>query len=111
MKVARNELCPCGSGLKYKKCHFGKPLPTDEVVVAETTAARRDRRQAIGLVALGLVVAITAGALNSVYTGLVVAAAWALALVAYLSFRNPPPPHEEPGEGAELNFGRTRNDD
>lgn len=23
-KVGRNELCPCGSGLKYKKCHEGK---------------------------------------------------------------------------------------
>jgi len=20
-KVGRNELCPCGSGLKFKKCH------------------------------------------------------------------------------------------
>ena len=20
-KIGRNELCPCGSGLKYKKCH------------------------------------------------------------------------------------------
>lgn len=20
-KVGRNEMCPCGSGLKYKKCH------------------------------------------------------------------------------------------
>jgi SEC-C motif/Nuclease-related domain len=25
-KVGRNELCPCGSGLKYKKCHLGKGL-------------------------------------------------------------------------------------
>ena len=22
--VGRNELCPCGSGIKYKKCHLGK---------------------------------------------------------------------------------------
>ena len=22
-KVGRNELCPCGSGLKYKRCHGG----------------------------------------------------------------------------------------
>jgi len=24
-KVGRNDPCPCGSGLKYKKCCFGKP--------------------------------------------------------------------------------------
>ena len=25
MKVGRNDLCPCGSGIKFKKCHLGKP--------------------------------------------------------------------------------------
>ena len=25
MKTGRNEKCPCGSGLKYKKCHMNKP--------------------------------------------------------------------------------------
>ena len=25
-KVGRNDPCPCGSGLKYKSCHMGKPL-------------------------------------------------------------------------------------
>lgn len=24
-KVGRNKLCPCGSGIKYKKCHLDKP--------------------------------------------------------------------------------------
>ncbi len=24
MKIGRNERCPCGSGLKYKKCHLGR---------------------------------------------------------------------------------------
>ena len=24
-KVGRNDPCPCGSGLKFKKCCFGKP--------------------------------------------------------------------------------------
>jgi hypothetical protein len=23
-KIGRNELCPCGSGKKYKRCHMGK---------------------------------------------------------------------------------------
>lgn len=25
-KVGRNDPCPCGSGKKYKNCHFGKPM-------------------------------------------------------------------------------------
>jgi len=24
-KVGRNDPCPCGSGKKYKKCHFAQP--------------------------------------------------------------------------------------
>jgi len=26
MEIDRNDKCPCGSGLKFKKCHQGKPL-------------------------------------------------------------------------------------
>lgn len=28
-KIDPNDLCPCGSGKKYKQCHRGKPLPAD----------------------------------------------------------------------------------
>jgi tetratricopeptide (TPR) repeat protein len=28
VKIGRNDLCPCGSGKKYKKCCLGKALPT-----------------------------------------------------------------------------------
>jgi len=28
MRPGRNDLCPCGSGLKYKKCCIGKAIPT-----------------------------------------------------------------------------------
>ena len=27
MKISRNDYCPCGSGKKYKNCHFGKEDP------------------------------------------------------------------------------------
>jgi len=27
VKIGRNELCPCGSGIKFKRCCLGKPLP------------------------------------------------------------------------------------
>ena len=29
LKIGRNDLCPCGSGKKYKKCHLGT---TDELL-------------------------------------------------------------------------------
>src|SRR5688572_168525 len=28
MKIGRNQLCPCGSGKKYKRCCINKPEPT-----------------------------------------------------------------------------------
>ena len=33
MKVGRNELCPCGSGKKYKKCHMNKESELEELKV------------------------------------------------------------------------------
>jgi methionyl aminopeptidase len=30
MKVGRNDPCPCGSGLKYKKCCLGKSIPENK---------------------------------------------------------------------------------
>jgi hypothetical protein len=39
MKIGRNDPCPCGSGLKYKKCCYGKkepaPMPVDTGAVME----------------------------------------------------------------------------
>src|SRR5713226_7536704 len=26
-KIGRNDLCPCGNGKKYKKCHGASPMP------------------------------------------------------------------------------------
>ena len=36
-KVGRNDLCPCGSGKKYKHCH----LPLEEAAQAEQLRLRR----------------------------------------------------------------------
>jgi hypothetical protein len=32
MKIGRNDLCPCGSGRKFKKCHLGKDIFTESHV-------------------------------------------------------------------------------
>jgi len=39
MKIGRNDPCPCGSGLKFKKCHLGRE---DELVLAQM---EEDQRQ------------------------------------------------------------------
>lgn len=33
LKVGRNELCPCGSKLKFKKCHIGKEVELQQLLI------------------------------------------------------------------------------
>ena len=107
MKISRNALCPCGSGKKYKYCCLGKPVPGEEGSVEAQTEATREQWKWVGYCAVsGLLVSIAAGFWRDAYTGLVVAAAWTLASVAFLIFRNPPPPNDNPGNPAGLDFGR-----
>ena len=50
MSTSRNDLCPCGSGLKYKKCCLGAPDPK---------AVRRSKILLYGTLALILVTVAT----------------------------------------------------
>ena len=106
MKIGRNDLCPCGSGKKYKHCHWGKPLPGIDIPIgAAEDGQTSNQKSAVTILAIGVVIAIAVGFWKGTYTGLIVAAAWALGSAAYLSFRNPPPINENAGDPAALNFG------
>lgn len=35
MKIGRNKLCPCGSRRKFKKCHIGKELELQQLLVRQ----------------------------------------------------------------------------
>ena len=106
MKIGRNDLCPCGSGKKYKHCCWGKPLPgPDGSVGAGGDTGTSNQKSAAVILAIGVVIAIAVGFWKGTYTALIVAAAWALGSAAYLSFRNPPPVNENAGDPAALNFG------
>ena len=106
MKIGRNDLCPCGSGKKYKHCCLGQTFSVDGgVVVTEKEEAASNKRSAIMILAAGVVLSIGVGFWKGTYTALIVAAAWALGSAAYLSFRNPPPVNENAGDPAALNFG------
>jgi hypothetical protein len=40
----RNNPCPCGSGKKFKKCHYKDLPPTLEVASIETLVGRRGKK-------------------------------------------------------------------
>tara|TARA_B100001093_G_C26649184_1_gene936708 strand:+ start:347 stop:787 length:441 start_codon:yes stop_codon:yes gene_type:complete len=115
VKISRNALCPCGSGKKYKHCCLKSGLyEFDQGAAGDASGAggmvrtrKKTSQVAKMLGASGLLTAIGVGIWqNDAFTGIGVAAAWTLASVAYLSFRDPPPPNENAGDPAALNFGR-----
>ncbi|MEE2788728.1 MAG: SEC-C metal-binding domain-containing protein [Myxococcota bacterium] len=107
MKIGRNDLCPCGSGKKYKHCHLGKELPGfGDGSDLQTTTTTSSRKAAYTLGAIGIALSIAVGIWTDTYKALVVAAAWGLGMLAYLSFRDPPPVNDNAGDPAALNFGR-----
>jgi hypothetical protein len=116
---SRNEPCHCGSGRKYKQCHLAEDRangPSSQQTALDVAIAEQNAREAIetrplkiGLVVSGLVASVAVGFFKDLSGGLIVAAAWALASSAYLSFRSPPPPNENPGDPAGLNFGSPTN--
>jgi hypothetical protein len=97
-KTGRNDPCPCGSGLKYKNCHLGRPDDTPEVV----------RRRVVGPMivgGVGLLGAIGAGVWRGPGTGLTFAAAAALILGMYVILRNPPAGDPKRKDSGSINFG------
>lgn len=53
-KIGRNELCPCGSGRKFKKCHMGREEELDLEGLGEITAEEMGERiTALPLVSYG----------------------------------------------------------
>ena len=112
VKISRNALCPCGSGKKYKHCclkngvyDFGQGAVGE---AGGVVSSRKKTGQVAKILAVtGLLAAIGVGIWqDDAFTGIGIAAAWTLASFAYLSFRDPPPPNENAGDPAALNFGR-----
>lgn len=121
MKVSRNDPCHCGSGSKYKNCHMRTDDSARRSEEAQARVAAGGATATVlpdaafetrplsalgkGMGALGVVVAGAIAAFSGIGDGLIVAAAWALAYIAWLSFRSPPPPNVVQGNGAALDFG------
>ena len=111
MRAARNAPCPCGSGKKYKQCHLDADREAERhgVDVAKEAAAAAGPPDKAPLIAgvVGAVVVVATVLWRDWGTALVVAAAWALGQMAWMSFRDPPPVNEDAGDPAALNFGRS----
>lgn len=139
MKTSRNALCHCGSGKKYKHCHW----KTDEdAQAAELEQAAADRAEAAALrassekeegggerggrlskrtppappapgrwkapAALAAVGAVGTGALayyQGIESAFVVGVAWIVVVALFTLFRSPPPPRDDAGHPASIDFG------
>ena len=48
MKIGRNQPCPCGSGIKYKRCCGNKPFPKINVDAKKADELIRQQQQGLG---------------------------------------------------------------
>lgn len=122
--LGRNDPCWCGSEQKYKKCHLSEDealrraeAPPPEVSPAAPSAAAARtapaapqpeiiNRKVMAIIgAISFIVLVLVTILRDFGDGLIAAAAALFIGVGYLILRNPPPPHRDKSEGAQLNFG------
>lgn len=124
--LGRNDPCHCGSGKKYKHCH----LEADEKAARDARAAARAEaspaaaapapaqtswtpaddptmKQALAIFVGAVVLGVLVGVMTTASTGFTVAGAGGLIALLYAGLKNPPQPHENPGDPAALNFGMT----
>ncbi len=120
-KLGRNEPCHCGSGRKYKNCHYNEDreknrLPPPPVDAATTNNNKPKvvytppptRNDAVVLLAVaGTIVAAAVGLAYAGYVnwGLAMGIGGLALLGVYIVLRDPPPPRDDPGNPAGLNFG------
>ena len=97
-KTGRNDPCPCGSGKKYKSCHWGQSPE-------EVEAGPPDRTVPAIIGVLGLVATAAAWATKGWGFGVTVAVTALLFLGGYLVLRNPPPPDPAKKDSGSINFG------
>jgi hypothetical protein len=95
-QVSRNDPCPCGSGLKYKRCCLGKRPPM-----------RGRRLLWYVLLFAGIVGAATAvSLLHDLKSGLGVGAGLLLLAGILIVVRGAPPSRGSRGGPSDINFGR-----
>lgn len=101
-KVKRNDPCPCGSGKKFKHCHFGEDLAEEGEAAPRPSPVLPAILLTIVLVAAGAV----GWSQGSVGSGITVLLAGLLLVGGFMVLRKPPPSNPSGGDPSSLNFGR-----
>ncbi|MEM1204573.1 MAG: SEC-C domain-containing protein [Acidobacteriota bacterium] len=95
MSIGRNELCPCGSGLKYKRCCL---------VTGSVDDAKRQRTTLIAIVTVVAIALVLAFAVSG-QVGAVAGALGGVGVAIWL-WLSAPPPSKGGGDPGAINFGR-----
>lgn len=111
--------CPCGSGRRYRDCHrrldrqqgqVTEPQsPTPPQGSAAPTPAPPSAVMRIGPWVVGVLGLALAGWIASTrgpQAALAVCLATGLCVAGFFVFGDPPPPKDDPGDPAGINFGR-----
>ena len=101
-KVKRNDPCPCGSGKKFKHCHFGEDLGEGGELAPKASLVLP------GVLMTAVLAAAVAVGLSedSAGAGLTVFLAGLLLVGGFVVLRKPPPSNPSSGDPSSLNFGR-----
>lgn len=95
-QVSRNDPCPCGSGLKYKRCCLGKAPPLK---------GKRLLWSAL-LVVAAVGGAVAVSVMYGLMTGLGTGAVLLLLAGIFYIVRSPPPSGGGKSGASDINFGR-----
>lgn len=124
--IGRNEPCPCGSGLKYKKCHWGEdqrqarsapaasaseaPAPVEAEAPAPNAGGLNRNQIGTLLFALAIGGAIVLFVLGYWKWGIASAGAGSLlAGIVWVALDPPPPdPNSNKRSASGVNFGQPR---
>ena len=96
MKVGRNDPCPCGSGMRYKRCCLGKPPVKSRKKLYFTVAA---------IVALTIVVGVIMAVFLTPSKALLAPGVGLILVVVVFINHNPPDSKGRAGSD-RINFGR-----
>ena len=111
--VGRNDPCPCGSGQKYKRCHWDKELPgARKDAAGGGSGIPGDEGVSTMRIVLLLIVVIVAisGLLYVVVSprlGYSAGGIAGLIVLMWAAWRSPPPVRDETSDSSAINFGTT----
>jgi hypothetical protein len=97
MTVAKNAPCPCGSGLKYKRCH----MPREDAAQIQPIPWLK----IVGVLVVSIAVGIAVGYLKEPPVGVAAAFATGLASVCWTWLYKPPSSVRGREGSAAINFG------